>query len=111
MNSHRIQLIKQTLSQIDISKIVNYQKEYPKSKTLRQIIKFSKKSFDSQEEETVSRFATKVAHQLDLICDPKKTGYVKDEKEKHYWLELSKELFKNTIGVKEKNNQINKTKT
>lgn len=84
MNNHKVQLIKQTLSQIDINKIINYQKEHPQSKTLKQIIKFSKKAWDSQEEETVSRFAAKVAHQLDLICDPEKTGYVKDEKEKHF---------------------------
>lgn len=102
MNNHKIQLIKQTLSQIDINKIINYQKEYPQSKTLRQIIKFSKKAWDSQEEEIVCKFAVEVAYNLDTICDPNKTGYVKNEKEKHFWLELSKELFKNTVGAKEK---------
>jgi hypothetical protein len=30
-----------------------------------------------------------------------KTGYVKDEAEKKCWLEISKKLFENTIGVKE----------
>jgi hypothetical protein len=84
MNNHKIQLIKQTLSQIDIIKIINYQKEYPESKTLKQIIRFSKKAFDSQEEEIACKFAAKVAYCLDLICDPNKTNYVKDEKEKKY---------------------------
>jgi len=104
MNNHKIQLIKQTLSQIDIIKIINYQKEHPESKTLKQIIRFSKKAFDSQEEEIVSKFAVEVAYNLDTICDPNKTNYVKNEEEKKYWLELAKELFKNTVGVKEKKN-------
>jgi hypothetical protein len=44
----------------------------------------------------------KLAYNLDTICDPDKAGYVKDKTEKKYWLELSKELFENTIGVKDK---------
>ena len=100
MNNHKIQLIKQTLSQIDINKIINYQQEYPKSKTLRQIIKHSKLALDNQEEEIVCKFAVEVAYNLDTICDPDKAGYVKDEAEKKHWLEISEELFKHTIGKK-----------
>jgi hypothetical protein len=31
-----------------------------------------------------------------------KTCYVKDEEEKKYWLEISEELFENTVGLKDK---------
>jgi hypothetical protein len=39
---------------------------------------------------------------LDVICDSGKGGYVKNENEKKYWLEISCQLFENTVGVKEK---------
>jgi len=102
MNNSKSTQIKNTIAKIDISKIATYSQEYPKSKTLRQIIKHSKKAFDSQEEEQVSKFAVKVAYNLDKICDPEKVGCVKNAEEKKYWLEISKELFENTIGLKNK---------
>jgi hypothetical protein len=42
-----------------------------------------------------------VAYHLDTICDPNKAGYVKNEKEKKYWLAISGELFAATVGKKE----------
>jgi len=38
MNQNKSQLIKQAMAKIDINKIINYQKEYPESKTLKQVI-------------------------------------------------------------------------
>jgi hypothetical protein len=39
MNNNKSTQIKNTIAKIDISKIANYQQEYPQSKTLRQIIR------------------------------------------------------------------------
>lgn len=102
MNNHKIQLIKQTLSQIDINKIINYQKEHPKSKTLRQIINCFQRIQANNNDQEIFKLGTRIAYYLDVICDPGKANYVKDEKEKKHWLELSKELFENTVGIKEK---------
>jgi hypothetical protein len=42
-----------------------------------------------------------MAYDLDLIVN--KTGYVKNEEEKKYWLAISEELF--NIGVKKEKKQ------
>ena len=102
MNETKTQQIKQVVVKIDIEKINNYLQEYPKSHTLKEIIKFSRKLLDSKEEKWVFRWGIKLAYNLDNICDADKAGYVKDEKEKEHWLEISRELFEKTIGVKEK---------
>jgi len=100
MNESKTQQIKQTVAKIDIEKINGYLQEYPKSHTLKEIIKFSRKLLASEEEKWVFRWGVKLAYNLDTICDLDKAGYVKDEKEKKSWLEISKELFEYTIGVK-----------
>jgi hypothetical protein len=100
MNSKK-QIIKQIVTKIYTDKIINYQQEYPKSKTLRQIIKRNKRIQENQEEKQVFKLAVKLAYDLDKICDPDKTGYVKKDKEKEYWLKISRELFDNTLGPKE----------
>src|SRR5271167_708296 len=99
MNENKSVQIKQAVAKIDVNKITAYL-EYPKSKTLRQIIKCSKRVQESQEEKQVFKLATDLAYYLDIIVN--KAGYVKDETEKKYWLEISKELFENTVGVKDK---------
>lgn len=96
----KISEIKQAVAKIDLDKINGYLQEYPKSHTLKEIIKFSRKLLASEEEKWVFRWGVKLAYNLDTICDPDKAGYVKDEKEKKSWLEISEELFKHTIGVK-----------
>ena len=100
MNENKTQKIKQIVAKIDIGKISEYLQEYPNSSTLKEIVKYSKKSLDSEEEEKVFKLGVKLAYNLDKICDTSKGGYVKDEKEKKYWLEISEELFKQTIGKK-----------
>ena len=102
MNNNKSQLIKKSIAKIDISKIANYQQEYPQSKTLRQIIRYSKRIWDSNNEEEIFKLSVELAYLLDVICDPDKGGYVKEEKEKKYLLKISNELFRNTIGAKEK---------
>jgi len=102
MNQNKSQLIKQAIAKIDISKIINYRQEYPKSKTLRQTFNCFQRVQASTNDQEVFKLGARVAYYLDAICDPNKANYVKNEQEKKHWLEISKELFENTIGVKEK---------
>ena len=97
---NNIQEIKSIVAKIELDKINRYSKEYPTSKTLKEIIRYSKKILDSNEEKLVFKLGVKIAYNLDTICDTEKTGYVKDEAEKKHWLEISEELFKHTIGTK-----------
>jgi len=92
--------IKSIVAKIDIKKINGYLQENPKSKTLKEIAKYSKRVLDSNEEAKVFKLGTDLAYELDTLIN--KTGYVKKEEEKKFWLEISKELFENTIGVKDK---------
>ena len=102
MNENKSPQIKKAIAKINLSKIVNHQQEYPKSKTLKEIIRYSRITQEANDEKVVFKMGVKLAYNLDTICDPNKAGYVKSEEEKKYWLELSKELFENTIGVKDK---------
>ena len=99
MNESKTQKIKNIVAKIDIEKIVDYP-EHPQSKTLRRIVSYSKRVLDSNDEKKIFRLSTDLAYYLDAIVN--KAGYVKDEKEKEHWLEISRELFENTVGVKEK---------
>lgn len=94
--------LKQAVAKIDISNITKYQQEYPQSKTLRQIIRYSQRIQDSNNDQEVFKLSVDLAYYFDFICDPNKSGYVKNEQEKKHLLEISKELFENTEGVKEK---------
>jgi len=102
MNQNKSTQIKQIISKIDINKIINYRQEYPKSKTLRQTINCFRRIQTSNNDQEIFKLGVRIAYYLDVICDPNKANYVKDEREKRYWLEISKELFENTVGVKEK---------
>ena len=92
--------IKNIVAKIDTNKITTYSQEYPQSKTLRQVVNYSKRVQESNDDKEIFKLSIDLAYYLDTICDPNKAGYVKDEKEKKYWLELSEELFKQTIGKK-----------
>jgi len=91
--------IKQIISKIDLEKIASYP-QHPKSKTLRQIIRYSKRILNSNNKEEIFKLTVRIAYALEMIVN--KTRYVKDEEEKKYWLEISEELFKHTIGIKDK---------
>jgi len=97
---NKTELIKQAVAKIDIGKLSLLLQEYPKSKTLKEIVKYSKRALDSNEEAKVFKLGTDLAYELDTLVN--KTGYVKDEIEKKFWLEISRELFEKTIGVKDK---------
>lgn len=97
---NKIQKLKESVSKIDIGKLADYSEKNPNSKTLKEIIKYSKRVLDSNEEEKISKLSVAIAYNLETICDDDKTGYVKDEKEKKFWLEISEEIFNNTIGNK-----------
>lgn len=101
MTENKTTQMKQIISKIDFDKIASYP-QHPQSRTLRQIIRYSKRILDSSDEKEIFRLSINIAYNLDTICDPNKAGYVKDETEKKYWLEISKELFENTVGVKDK---------
>lgn len=94
------QLIKQIVTKIDLEKIASYLKEYPTSKTLKQIISHNKKAINSSKEQEIFKLAVRLAYHLDTIVNVSK--YVKKEEEKKHWLEISRELFENTIGVRDK---------
>jgi len=101
MNNTKTQLIKNTVAKIDIDKINFCLKQNPNSKTLKQIVSYQKRVRESNNDQEVFKLAVSLAYYLDIICDPNKAGYVKSEEEKKVLLKVSKELFKNTIGVKE----------
>ena len=100
MNESKIIQIKNTVTKIDIGKINVYLQEHSTSKTLKEIIRYSKKIPESNDEKTVFKLGVKIAYNLDTICDLDKAGYVKNEAEKKDWLEISEELFKHTTGKK-----------
>ena len=91
--------IKQTISKIDLDKIASYP-QHPESKTLRKIIRYSQRILNSDKEKEIFKLAVKIAYLLDVIVNINK--YVKNKKEKEYLLEISKGLFENTLGVKDK---------
>ena len=98
--NNKNQQIKNIVAKIDIEKITNYLQEHSTSKSLKEIVKYSKRVQDSNNEQEIFKLGVALAFDLDTICDPNKAGYVKDEAEKKHWLEVSRELFENTIGVK-----------
>jgi len=71
--------IKQAVAKIDIGKIANYP-EHPQSKTLRQIIRFSKRIIDSSNDQEIFKLAVRLAYSLDMIV----SKYVKKEEEKKF---------------------------
>jgi len=81
MNS-KSQKIKEIVAKIDIEKITNYLQEHPNSKTLKEIIKHTKRASERNEEEKVFKLGTDLAYDLDTLA--KKTDYVKNEEEKKY---------------------------
>ena len=101
MNNTKTQLIKNSVAKIDIDEINFCLKQNPNSKTLKQIISYQKRVQESNNDQEIFKLAVSLAYYLDTICDLNKAGYVKSEEEKKHLLEISKELFKNTIGVKE----------
>lgn len=94
------QKIKNIVAKIDIGKIASYLQEHSTSRSLKEIVKYSKRVLESNEEEKVFKLAVDLAYNLDTIVN--KTDYVKEEAEKKNWLEISRELFENTVGVKDK---------
>ena len=103
MTKHKIQIIKSSIAatwkegRFRRSLLNSLWINQPKSKTLRQIVGYIKGVQQTNDEQEIFKMGVRTAYNLDTICDPNKTGYVKDEKEKHFWLELAKELFKNTL--------------
>ena len=97
---NKSQQIKNIVVKIDLGKITDYLKEYSNSKTLKEIAKYSKRALESNDDKKVFKLGTDLAYELDTLVN--KTGYVKKEEEKNHWLEISRELFENTIGVRDK---------
>jgi len=91
--------IKNIVTKIDIEKINSYLQEHSSSKTLKEIVKYSKRILDSNDDKKVFKLAVDTAYNLDTLIN--KTDYVKNEEEKKLLLEIAKELFENTIGYKE----------
>ena len=97
---NKLQQIKEIVTKIDTEKLTRYLQKYPKSKTIKEIIKYSKRALYSNEEAKVFKLGTDLAYELDILVN--KTSYVEKEEEKKFWLEISRELFENTIGWKDK---------
>ena len=79
---NKSQQIKNIVAKIDIGKINGYLQEYPKSKTIKEIIKYSKRALDSNDDKKVFKLGTDLAYDLDMLVN--KTDYVKNEAEKKY---------------------------
>ena len=99
MNESKTAQIKSIVSKIDLDKIASYP-QHPESKTLKQIIRYSQRIQDSNDEKEIFRLAVRIAYGLEMIVN--KTKYIENEEEKKYWLELSEKLFENTVGLKDK---------
>ena len=99
MNESKTAQIKQAVAKIDIGKISLLLQEHSTSKTLKEIVKYSKRALDSNDDKKVFKLGTDLAYDLDMLVN--KTDYVKNEAEKKYWLEISRKLFEKTIGVKD----------
>ena len=67
MNSKTTQ-IKQAVAKIDIKKINGYLQENPKSKTLKEIAKYSKRALDSNEEAKVFKSSAGSSLFLVITC-------------------------------------------
>ena len=93
------QKIKEIVIKIDLDKINSYLQEHSSSKTLKEIVKYSKRILDSNDDKKVFKLAVDTAYNLDTLIN--KTDYVKNEEERKLLLEIAKELFENTIGYKE----------
>jgi len=93
------QKIKEIVNKIDIEKINSYLQEHSSSKTLKEIVKYSKRILDSNDDKKMFKLAVDTAYNLDTLIN--KTSYVKNKEEKKLLLEIAKELFENTIGYKE----------
>ncbi len=76
------QKIKEIVTKIDLDKIASYLQEYPKSKTIKEIIKYSKRALDSNDDKKVFKLGADLAYELDILVN--KTGYVKVEAEKKH---------------------------
>lgn len=100
MNENKTEQIKQIISKIDLDKIASYLQEHSSSKTLKQIVSHKKKALNSSNDQETFKLAVRLAYHLDTIVNVSK--YVKDKEEKKHWLEISEQLFENTIGVKDK---------
>jgi hypothetical protein len=92
--------IKPILAKIKLEKIIKYLTANPHSKTLKRIIRYSQRAWESEDPQETFKLAVNVAYCLDTICDPTKATYVKNDKEKKYWLAISGELFEATVGKK-----------
>jgi len=55
---------------------------------------------DGEKEEEILKLSERLAYNFDTIINVSK--YIKNEKEKKFWLEISEELFENTVGKKDK---------
>jgi hypothetical protein len=82
MNENKTQKIKETVAKIDLDKIASYLQEHSTSKTLKEIIKYSKRALDSNDDKKVFKLGTDLAYELDILVN--KTGYVKNEEEKKH---------------------------
>ena len=99
MNENKTAKIKSIVAKIELDKITKYLQDFSSSKTLKQIVSHKKKALNSSNDQETFKLAVRLAYHLDTIVNISK--YVKDEEEKKRWLELSKELFENTVGLKE----------
>jgi hypothetical protein len=84
MNESKTTQIKNIVAKIDIEKISLLLQEHSTSKTLRRIIRYSKRISESSNDLEIFKLGTYLAYYLDTICDTEKTNYVKDETEKQY---------------------------
>lgn len=100
MNLDKTTKIKEIVAKINPAGINAYSQEYPESKTLKRIVNCRQRVLNSNDSQETFKLGTDLAYYLDWIVN--KNNYVKNEAEKKHWLEISKELFENTIRVKVK---------
>ena len=98
LNQEKLNQIKELINKIDLQKINSYLEKNPKSRTLKLLRNFIKRIKDNKNPKHF-RLAKKIAYFLNVII---KENYVLEENDKKNYLEISQELFKNTIGLLKK---------
>ena len=82
MNENKTAQIKSIIAKIDLDKITTYLQEHSTSKNLKEIIKYSKRALDSNDDKKIFKLGTDLAYDLDMLAN--KTDYIKDKAEKKY---------------------------
>jgi hypothetical protein len=94
---NKTQKLKEIAQKLDV---IEYWKNNPTSRTFRRIIKYQREVLENEEEESVTKSAYKLKHQIWVAVN--KTTYLSEETEKVKLINIFEELEK-LVGKEVKN--------